>query len=63
MHASIWRLYDASGYEPSMVAHQADVSRIEVYDKLTWERLVAQYNHEHGANEGSSSDLPRPRAT
>ena len=40
--ASTWRLYDASGREPRMIAHQVDVGSVQVYDRQTWERLLAQ---------------------
>lgn len=40
--ASTWRLYDASGREPRMIAHQVDVGAVQVYDKQTWERIQAQ---------------------
>jgi predicted ABC-type ATPase len=41
--ASMWRFYDASGREPRMMARQVDVGRVQVYDKRSWERLLAQY--------------------
>jgi predicted ABC-type ATPase len=40
--ASTWRFYDASGREPRMIAHQVDVGPVQVYDKQSWERLLAQ---------------------
>jgi predicted ABC-type ATPase len=41
--ASMWRFYNASGREPRIIARQVDGDRVRVYDKRSWERLLAQY--------------------
>jgi predicted ABC-type ATPase len=40
--ASSWRLYDASGPTPELIAGQVDRARLQVYDRNKWARVKAQ---------------------
>ena len=39
--ASTWRFYDASGQEPRLITGQLEHQALQVYDRESWERIVA----------------------